>query len=100
MNSRQRRKQEAQDHNARKLLLLELRDIQSSIYDKHGSWVKAEIDNSSDSVRLEIARLHGILEADAPPISKIAVLGGSGRLRAYQKLAMIAAMAGIGVVMK
>lgn len=97
MNSRQRRKQEAKEHNARPALLRELKELQSSIHAKHGVCVQAVVGSGNDSVRREIARMIGILEADAPPPRKVAVVGGSGRLRAYQKLAMIAAMAGIGV---
>ena len=97
MNSRQRRKQEAQEHNARPELLRELKELQCSIHAKHGTWVKAVIDNSNDSVRREIAKLRGIFEADVPPARRVAVVGGSGSLRAHQKLAMIAAMAGIWV---
>lgn len=96
MNSRQRRKREAQEHNARPELLRGLSDLQSAIHAKHGTWVKAVIDSSNSSVLMEIARLRGILEADAPPPRKVAVVGGAKRLLAYQKLAMISAMAGIG----
>ena len=97
MNSRQRRKLAAQEHNDRQGLLQELSDLQFAIYVKHGARVRAVIDNSNDSVRLEIAKLSGILEADAPPPRPVAVGGGVGRLRAHQKLAMIAALAGMGV---
>ena len=97
MNSRQRRKREAQEHNARQELLQELKELQSSIHAKHGAWVGAVIDSGNSSVLMEIARLRGVLEADAPPPRKVAVVGGAKRLLAYQKLAMIAAMAGIGV---
>ena len=96
MNSRQRRKQEAREHNARPELLRELEELQSSIHAKHGAWVGAVIDSGNSSVLMEIARLRGVLEADAPPPRKVAVVGGAKRLLAYQKLAMIAAMAGIG----
>lgn len=97
MNSRQRRKQEALEHNARPELLRELEELQSSIHAKHGAWVKAVIDNSNSSVLMEIARMRGVLEADAPPPRKVSIVGEPGRLRSYQKLAMIAVMAGIGV---
>lgn len=98
MNSRQRRKQAAQEHNDRIELMQELSELRLAIYVKHGARVRAVIDNSNDSVRREIAKLRGILEADAPPPRPVAVGGGAGRLRAHQKLAMIAAMAGIGVL--
>lgn len=98
MNSRQRRKQAAQEHNDRPALLQGLRDLQSAIHAKHGTWVQAVIDNSNDSVVREIEKLRGILEVDVPPPRPVAVVGGAGRLRAHQKLAMIAAMAGIGVL--
>lgn len=97
MNSRQRRKQAAQEHNARPALLQELRDLQSAIHAKHSAWVQAVIDNSNSSVLMEIARLRGILESDASPPRPVAVVGGAGRLRAHQKLAMIAVLEGMGV---
>lgn len=98
MNSRQRRKQKAQEHNARPELLRGLSDLQSAIHAKHGTWVQAVIDSSNSSVLMEIARMRGILEAELPPVRPLAIGGGAGRLRAHQKLAMIAAMPGIGVV--
>ena len=67
MNSRQRRKREAQEHNARQELLQELKELQSSIHAKHGVWVRAVIDSGNSSVLMEIARLRGVLEAEAPP---------------------------------
>lgn len=67
MNSRQRRKRAAQEHNDRIGLMQELSELQLAIYTKHGARVRAVIDNSNDSVRREIARLRGILEADTPP---------------------------------
>lgn len=67
MNSRQRRKQAAQEHNDRIGLMRELSDLQFAIYTKHGARVRAVIDNSNDSVRREIAKLRGIFEADTPP---------------------------------
>ena len=70
MNSRQRRKQEAKEHNARPALLRELKELQCSIHAKHGAWVKAVIDSGNSSVLMEIARLRGVLEAEAPPPSK------------------------------
>ncbi|WP_323994755.1 hypothetical protein [Aeromonas hydrophila] len=97
MNSRQRRKLAAQEHNDRPALLQELREVRSAIHAKHGAWVQAVIDSSNDSVRREIAKMHGILEADAPPSRPVAVGGGAERLRAYKKLAIIAALAGMGV---
>ncbi|MNC00225.1 hypothetical protein D3C77_147420 [compost metagenome] len=97
MNSRQRRKQAAQEHNDRPALLQGLRDLQSAIHAKHGAWVQAVIDSSNSSVLMEIARLRGILEAETRP-RRVLDEGGAGRLRAHQKLAMIAAMAGMGVL--
>lgn len=98
MNSRQRRKQAAQEHNDRIGLMQDLSELQSAIHAKHGAWVQVVIDSSNSSLRREIAKLHGIFEADAPPPRPVAVGGGAGRLRAHQKLAMIAAMAGIGAL--
>ncbi|MND16922.1 hypothetical protein D3C76_254630 [compost metagenome] len=67
MNSRQRRKRAAQEHNDRIELMRELSDLQFAIYVKHGARVMAAIDNSNDSVRREIAKLRGMLESDTPP---------------------------------
>ncbi|MFQ2273949.1 hypothetical protein [Aeromonas hydrophila] len=97
MNSRQRRKQAAQNHNDRIELMHELSEMRIAIYTKHGVRVRVEIDSSNYSVVREIENLRRILEADAPPSRPVAVVGGSRRLRAHQKLAMIAAMAGMGV---
>lgn len=67
MNSRQRRKQAAQEHNDRIVLVKELSDLQLAIYTKHGALVQAIVDNSNDSVRREIAKLRSIFEANTPP---------------------------------
>lgn len=98
MNSRQRRKQAAQEHNDRIGLTQELSELQFAIYTKHGVRVRVEIDSSNYSVLREIENLRRILAADAPPSRPVAVVGGAGRLRACQKLAIISAMAGIGVL--
>lgn len=98
MNSRQRRKQAAQEHNDRIGLMQELSELQLAIYTKHGARVRVEIDSSNYSVLREIENLHRLLEADAPPSRQVAVVGGAGRVLARQKLAMIAFMAGIGVL--
>lgn len=79
MNSRQRRKQAAQEHNDRIGLMRELSDLQFAIYVKHGARVRAVFDNSNDSVRLEIAKLRGILEADTPPPLPTAAKSGIRR---------------------
>ncbi|MGL4868755.1 MAG: hypothetical protein ACRC48_00830 [Aeromonas veronii] len=98
MNSRQRRKQAAQEHNERIELMRELSDLRLAIYTKHGFRVRVEIDSSNYSVLREIENLRRLLEADTPPSRQVAVVGGAGRLLARQRLAMIAAMAGIGVL--
>lgn len=67
MNSRQRRKKAAQEHNERIELMQELRAIQSAICAKHGVQVRAVIDQRNFSLVREIERLRGILEADARP---------------------------------
>ncbi|WNL63654.1 hypothetical protein ST4_096 [Aeromonas phage ST4] len=67
MNSRQRRKQAAQEHNDRIELMQELSELRLAIYTKHGVRVRVEIDSRNYSVRQEIARLRGILGADTPP---------------------------------
>ena len=98
MNSRQRRKQAAQNHNDRIELMHELSELRLAIYTKHGVRVRVEIDSSNYSVLREIENLRRLLEADAPPSRPVAVVGGAGRLRAHQKLAIISAMAGIWVL--
>lgn len=95
MNSRLRRKQAAREHNDRIALMFDLRQVQDAIHAKHGAWVQVVIDDSNDSLRREIAKLRGIFEADAPPPRPVAVGGGAGRLRARQKLAIVAAMASL-----
>lgn len=92
MNSRQRRKQAAQEHNDRPALLQELRDLQSAIHAKHGTWVQAVIDSSNSSILMEIARLRGVLDADAPPPRPVA---NRRKVRASIALAY---MAGMGVL--
>lgn len=92
MNSRQRRKLAAREHNDRPALMQELKDLQSSIHTKQGTWVQAVIDNSNDSVRLEIAKLRGILKSDTPPSRPVA---NRRKVRAGIALAF---MAGMGVV--
>lgn len=67
MNSRQRRKQAAQEHNDRIELMQELSELQLAIYTKHGVRVRVEIDSRNYSVVREIEKLRGILEADTPP---------------------------------
>jgi hypothetical protein len=98
MNSRQRRKQAAQEHNDRIALMQEASDLRFAIYTKHGARVTIWIDSSNDSVRKEIARLRGVLEADTPPPRPVTVCRGSERLRAHQKLAMLATLAGLGAL--
>lgn len=93
MNSRQRRKREAQEHNARPELLRGLSDLQYAIHAKHGTWVKAVIDNSNSSVLMEIARLRGVLEAEAPPPSK------AENRRKFQAGIALAYMVGMGGVL-
>ncbi len=92
MNSRQRRKLAAQEHNDRIGLMRELSDLQFAIYVKHGARVRAVIDNSNDSVRREIAKLRGMLESDTPPPRQ-----APGRSSVNAKIAL-AFMAGMGVV--
>ena len=97
MNSRQRRKQAAQEHNDRIELMQELKELQASIYAKHGAWVQVVIDDSNDSVRREIAKLRGILEADAPPPRPAP--GRSGVMRGGLSTRLAAVyLAGMGVL--
>ncbi len=79
MNSRQRRKLAAQEHNDRIELMRDLSELQLAVYTKHGVRVRVMIDDSNSSVAREIEKLRGILEADAPPVrDRVAVLGSSG----------------------
>ena len=94
MNSRMRRKANAEHHNNRRILLSELTHIQSEVYRKHGVYVRALYDDTNQSVKDEIERLKLILSADNPPPKtpkKVAVLGGRSIARMQ-----LAAMAGIG----
>lgn len=97
MNSRMRRKADAERHNNRRILLSELTHIQSEIYRKHRVYVRALYDDTNQSVSDEIDRLNLIFSSDNPPPKtpkKVSVLGG--RSIARMQLAAIAAMAGIG----
>lgn len=102
MNSRMRRKAEAERHNNRRILLSELTHIQSEIYRKHRVYVRASYDDTNQSVSDEIERLKLMFECDAPPPKKVSILGGGSIARmqlaaiARMQLAAIAEMAGIG----
>lgn len=95
MNSRMRRKADAERHNSRRILLSELTHIQSEIYRKHGVYVRALYDDTNQSVIDEIGRLKLIFSSDSPPPKKVAVTGG--RIATRMQLA---AMAVIGGTMK
>ena len=94
MNSRMRRKADAECHNSRRILLSELTHIQSEINRKHGVYVRALYDDTNQSVIDEIGRLKLIFSSDNPPPKKVSVLGGQSIDR--MQLTAIAAMAGIG----
>ncbi len=67
MNSRQRRKQAAQEHNDRIELVKEVGDLQLAIYAKHGARVRFIYGDTNDILREQIAKLRGMLESDTPP---------------------------------
>lgn len=90
MNSRQRRKQAANEHNDRIGLMQEISGLQTAIRSKHGVRVRAVICGDNSSVLMEIARLRGILASDTPPRSAKRGIGVSVTLLA------LAALAGIG----
>lgn len=94
MNSRMRRKADAERHNNRRILLSELTHIQSEIHRKHRVYVRALYDDTNQSVIDEIGRLKLIFSSDNPPPKKVSVLGGRSIDR--MQLTAIAAMAGIG----
>lgn len=97
MNSRQRRKQAAQEHNDRIELMQELSELQLAIYTKHGVRVRVEIDSRNYSVVREIEKLRGILEADAPPPRQAPGRSGVMRGGLSTRLA-VAYLAGMGVL--
>lgn len=67
MNSRQRRKQAAQEHNDRIELVKEISDLQFAIYTKHGARVRFIHGDTNDILRQQIAKLRGMLDSDTPP---------------------------------
>ena len=87
MNSRERRKLAAIEHNERISLIAKLHDLQSAIRGKHGVSVRAVIDSTNGSVSKEIDRLSAILECETPPARK--------RVAAISPF--IAAMAALGI---
>lgn len=89
MNSRQRRRYEAIEHNERVKLERDLTELHKLIYEKHKSSVFVTY-SCNESLRGEIERLKGILCSEKPPKRKVA--SNAARL----KLAAIAAMAGLG----
>lgn len=95
MNSRMRRKADAERHNNRIILLSELAHMKEEVYRKHRVYVHAAYDHTNQSISDEIDRLKLILSSDnPPPQKKIAALGG--RSMARMQMSAIAAMAGIG----
>lgn len=87
MNSRERRKMAAIEHNERISLRAKIQVLQAAIREKHGVSVRAVIDGSNGSVSKEIDRLSAILECETPPARK--------RVAAISPF--IAAMAALGV---
>ena len=70
MNSRERRKLAAIEHNERISLIAKLEILQASIRKKHGVSVMAIVDKTNESVLKEIERLSAILECETPPKSR------------------------------
>ena len=87
MNSRERRKIAAIEHNERISLIDRIHNLQSAIRAKHGVSVRAVIDSTNSSALKEIDRLSAILECETPPTRK----------RVATISPFIAAMAAIGV---
>lgn len=91
MNSRLRRKEAAEEFNNRRIMLIELRQLQQDILQKHGTFVPAFYGNSCAEVYKEITRLTPILYSDTPPPRRV-----EPRDTTRLQLAAIATMAGIG----
>lgn len=89
MNSRQRRRASAIEHNDRIKLERELMELRKLIYAKHKVSVPA-IYRCNESLHGEIERLQGIFKSEEPPKRK--VTSEVARLQ----LEAIAAMAGLG----
>lgn len=94
MNSRIRRKLEAQEFNERKALIDELSSLRAKIYEKHKTWIHVIYDNGNDSVRGEIKRLCGILSSDAAPPRKVGLIGSGKTNKAYIAAMMALALSG------
>lgn len=92
MNSRQRRKQAAQEHNDRIGLVKEVGDLQLAIYVKHGARVRFIHGDTNDILREQIAKLRGMLESDTPPPRQ-----APGRSSVNAKIAL-AFMGGMGMM--
>lgn len=91
MNSRLRRKEAAEEFNNRRVMVVELRQLQQDILQKHGIFVPSFYGNSCAEVYKEITRLMPILDSDIPPPRRV-----GSRATTRLQLAAIAAMAGIG----
>ena len=89
MNSRQRRRAEAIEHNERIKLERDLIELRELIYAKHKVSVPVTY-SCNEGLRGEIKRLNGIFNSENPPKKS-----KSGRNVAILQLAAIAAMAGL-----
>lgn len=89
MNSRQRRRKEAIEHNERIKLESDLMELRKAIYAKHKASVLVTY-SCNESLRGEIERLQGIFKSEEPPKSKVT------RRADRLQLTAIAAMAGLG----
>lgn len=89
MNSRQRRRNEAIEHNERIELERDLMELRKLIYGKHKASVFVDY-SCNESLRGEIERLQGIFKSENPPKRK--VTSSVARLQ----LAAIAAMTVLG----
>lgn len=88
MNSRQRRRAAAIEHNERIGLERELMELRKSIYAKHKASVFVTY-SCNESLRGEIERLQGIFKSEEPPKRKVRSSVAS------LQFAAIAAMAGL-----
>lgn len=67
MNSRQRRRIEAEAHNNRMTAIREIRSLRVAVYKKHGIWVNAGTSADMSELCKDIERLESLLNCDRPP---------------------------------
>lgn len=86
MNSRQRRRKEAIEHNERIKLERELMELRKLIYAKHKASVLVTY-SCNESLRGEIERLQGIFKSEEPPKRKVRSSVASLQLAAFSAMA-------------